>query len=342
MAEQMSPRERLRATLAGQPIDRTPVTPIFMAWAAHYINRSYRDYYLDGDVLVESNLAVARDFNIDQVSTISDPWREAHDYGMGFDYPPEGVGKPTGHLLKTKTDIERLKQIDTDNSPRMNQRALCVAQLAAAAGDTHSVLGWVEGPLAEYADLRGINEAMIDLVDRPELFEEAAEVLVEHAIGFARQQAAAGADMIGVGDAAASLVGPALYETLVLPWERRLFAGIHEAGAAVKLHICGNIRDIVGLMATSDADVIDVDLMVPLDYARTQVGESITLCGNFDPSAVLLQGTADAVRTAARQCIAAGGERFILMPGCEVPPGTPVENLRAFCPNEQTLGWLKR
>jgi len=64
------------------------------------------------------------------------------------------------------------------------------------------------------------------------------------------------------------------------------------------------------------------------------------LCGNFDPTAVLLQGTPEQIATAAKECIAKGGEKFILMPGCEVPPGTPKENLQAFCPNEQTISFL--
>jgi len=342
MTNTMSPKERIHATIAQLPVDRTPVTPIFMAWAAHYIHRTYRDYYLEGDVLAQSNLAVAGDFNIDQVSAISDPWREADDYGMQFDYPPEGVGKPKAHLLNTAADIDSLRNIDTDHCPRMNQRAASIAQLAAAVGDTHSVLGWLEGPIAEYVDLRGINQAMVDLVDQPAFFTDAADVLVDNAIKFARQQAAAGADMIAIGDAAASLIGPQLYEQLVLPYQKKLFAAIHELGPKVKLHICGNITDIIALMATTDADVIDVDWMVPLDYARSQVGQDITLCGNFDPAAVLLQGTPAEVTTAAQQCIAAAGSSFILMPGCEVPPGTPTENLRAFCPNDATLNWLSR
>ena len=43
------------------------------------------------------------------------------------------------------------------------------------------------------------------------------------------------------------------------------------------------------------------------------------------------------VAEAARKCIASAGEKFILQPGCEVPPGTPEANLRAFCPGENCL-----
>ena len=61
------------------------------------------------------------------------------------------------------------------------------------------------------------------------------------------------------------------------------------------------------------------------------------LCGNFDPVGVLMQGKPQDVADAARRCLAEGGERFILQPGCEVPPATPAENVRAFCPCEGCL-----
>jgi MtaA/CmuA family methyltransferase len=330
-------KERLYAVIAGRPRDRPPVTPIFMSWAAHYINRTYRDYYLDGDVLVSAQLAVTKAFGIDQASAISDPWREASGFGMEFDYPEEGVGQPRGYLINSDADMRRLRPIDAAASGRMRQRVESVGKLAEAVGRTHSVLGWVEGPLAEYADLRGVEKAMLDLIDKPELYLAAEEIVVENAIAFARAQIAARADMIGIGDAAASLVGPALYRDLVLPLETRLVAAIHDAGAAVKLHICGNTAPIVGLMARTGADVIDLDWMVPLDKARETVGPGVTLCGNFDPVGVLLRGTPETVAAAAHECLRKGGLRFILMPGCEVPPETPEANIRAFCPGDGGL-----
>ena len=333
----MTPKERIYTIINGNSYDRPAVTPIFMAWAAHYVGHSYRDFYLDGDVLAEAQLAVTRAFNVDQISAISDPWRETAGYGVEFDYPEEGVGKPKDILIKTADDISALKTLDIESCERMSQRVESVKKMAAEVGQTHSVLGWIEGPMAEYADLRGLENTLMDLMDKPEMFIEAGEVLVQNAISFATAQIMAGADMVGVGDAAASLIGPDMYKEYVLPLEQKLFSAIHEAGGAVKLHICGNIRNHIEHMAHSGADIIDVDWMVPLAEARELVGPNITLCGNFDPAGVLLQGSPEDVAKAARQCIKAGGDKFILMPGCEVPPATPEENIRVFCPCDGCL-----
>lgn len=333
----MTSKERIMASIEGQPCDRIAVTPIFMAWAGHFIGRTYRDYYLDGNVLVRAQLAVVRAFNIDQISAISDPWREASAYGLRFDYPEQGVGKPKELLIKVPEDVKKLKTLYIAGSERMKQRVDSIAAMAAEVGQTHSVLGWVEGPLAEYSDLRGLENTMFDLMDKPDMFHQAAKIITQNAIDFATAQIKAGADMIGIGDAAASLIGNALYESHVFPLEKKLINAIHDAGALAKLHICGNTNSIISLMAQTEADVIDVDWMVPLNQAREKLGPDITLCGNFDTSGILLQGTPQIVADAAAECIQKGGSRFILMPGCEVPQNTPEENIRAFCPGQGCL-----
>lgn len=333
----MTPKERMYAIIKGESYDRPAVTPIFMARAAKFVGHTYRDYYLDGDVLVEAQLAVTRAFNIDQISAISDPWREASAYGMEFDYPPDGVGKPKDVLIKKTEDVSLIKPFDIINAERPKQRIESVKKLAAEVGRTHSVLGWVEGPIAEYGDLRGVEATMMDLIDKPQMFVEAGETIIENEIKFALAQIGAGADMIGIGDAAASLVTPDMYADLVLPLETKLIDAIHEAGAAVKLHICGNISNLVQFMPKSGADIIDVDWMVSLSRSRELVGPDVTLCGNFNPAGALLNGKPEEVANEARECLKTAGDRFILMPGCEVPPATPEENIRAFCPCDGCL-----
>ena len=333
----MTPKERIYAILKGESYDRPAVTPIFMAWAANFIGRSYRDYYLDGDVLVDAQLAVTRAFNLDQISAISDPWRETSAYGMEFHYPPDGVGQPKGVIIETRGDISKIKPFDITVAERTKQRIESVRKMATEVGQTHSVLGWVEGPLAVYSDLRGVENAMLDLIDEPAVFVEAGETIIQNQIIFALAQVEAGADMVGVGDSAASLISPSMYAELVLPLQQKLMAAIHEAGAAVKLHVCGNISNIVQDMARSGTDIIDVDWMVPLAKARADAGPDVTLCGNFNPAGVLLKGSPEEVAQEARDCLKAVSDKFILMPGCEVPPYTPEPNLRAFCPCDGCL-----
>ena len=124
---------------------------------------------------------------------------------------------------------------------------------------------------------------MLDFFDDPPFVEALFDFTVRMEVEFARAQVEAGATLIGVGDAAASLVGPKLYTQFVLPCEQRLIAAIRALGVPVRLHICGNTKRIVEGMGQTGADIIDLDFLTPLGHARRAMRETQVLLGNIDP-----------------------------------------------------------
>ncbi len=329
----MNGRERVLALLEGRPVDRRPLMPITMMFAADRIARKYRDYAADHRVLVEGQVRVAEEFDFDHVSAISDPAREAADCGAFIEYfddqPPAIVESRA--LLADKTALARLKMPDPLGGGRMHDRVQAVALLRERVGRDRLVEGWIEGPIAQAADLRGLNTILLDLVDDPGFVRDLFEFVVEMELRFARAQVEAGADIIGVGDAAASLVGPGLYEEQVWPYERRLVDGLHALGTRVRLHICGKTRGLLEGMGRLGCEIVDLDSMAPLDEARARMGPDQVLLGNINPVSVLRNGTPEAVTEALEHCRSAAGTRWIVGAGCEVVRDTPIENLRAMC-----------
>lgn len=191
-------------------------------------------------------------------------------------------------------------------------------------------MGWVEGPLAQAADLRGMQTLMMDLVDEPAWVGELMDWVVELEIGFAKAQIEAGCDIIGIGDAAASLVSARVYEEMVLPREQRLVQAIRAAGAVARLHICGNTRHLLTLMPQTGCEIIDLDYLFPIEEARPAMGPEPIILGNFDPVSALLEATVEQVYEWCERCHKACGERHIVGPGCEVPPGTAKEKISAM------------
>ena len=141
----------------------------------------------------------------------------------------------------------------------------------------------------------------------------------EVAIAFAKAQIAAGADIIGLGDAIASQMSPKSYRQFALPYEQRIFAAVHEMGALGRLHICGNTSRILTDMAQSGADIIDVDWMVDMGQAATIFGNRAAVCGNQDPVAVMLNGTPEEVRRITQACMSAGGVTPSAPPAARFP-----------------------
>ena len=329
----MNSRERIHNVLAGQPVDRIPVAPIFMAWAAEYAGHTYGAFQADYRVLCESLVKARERFEFDQLTTLSDPHRETADYGAKVTYREHATFRCEAPLLAEEGDIRKLRRMPIEETTRMLDRIHGIELFHREHGGDASILGWIEGPLAELCTLRTLQAAMTDLLTQPAFFHDVCAITMDNAIAWSQDQVNAGADMIGVGDSAVSLVSPEIYREHILPWHKRLFEGVHAAGAKARLHICGAIDHLIPAIAESGVDVLDIDWMVDLAGARRIAGDAITLFGQFDPVHVLKEGTPESVADAAVQNIRDGGPgRFGLMPGCEIPSGTPEENIAAFCP----------
>jgi uroporphyrinogen decarboxylase len=325
----MNAYERVTARLQGAPVDRPPNFDIMMQFAAHHIGAPLSRYYQDYRVLCAANFAVQEAFALDILQAISDPYRETADFGAEILFPEDALPLSKRPLLAEPDDLRRLGRPNPAAGRRMSDRLEAIRLFREQRGGEVPIMGWVEGALAEAADLRDVSTLMTDLVDRPEWVTELLEHVTEVAVAFARAQVAAGADIIGLGDAVASQVSRRAYRRFAQPYEQRIFAAVHEMGALARLHICGDTTHLLADMAETGADIIDVDWMVDMRRAAEAFGDRAAVCGNQDPVAVMLQGTPETVYAATRACMAAGGPRCINAAGCEIPDGTPDANLLA-------------
>ena len=325
----MNSLERVNARLKGEPVDKIPNLNIFMSMVAKQAGVSYKEYVSDYRKLVEGNLRCAEKFGIDAVCAISDPMRETSAFGANIHFPDDGVPYSEPPLLADSLDLSRLSIVDPHDSPRTLDRIKAVESLRKEVGGEYPVIGWVEGVLAETADLRSVGNLLVDLMDEPPELSELMEIVFRQQLLFAKAQIDAGADIIGVGNAVASLVGPDLYKKYALDYDKATVAYIHDHGAKVKLHICGNITSLLGLLGEVNADIVDIDWMVDFGEAvRAFSGKPTSVSGNMDPVAVMLQGNADTVREMVMDCICKGDNTTIIAAGCEVPAAAPEENLR--------------
>ncbi|MGW8256738.1 MAG: uroporphyrinogen decarboxylase family protein, partial [Thermoguttaceae bacterium] len=291
----------------------------------------YRKYASNYRTLVEAQLLTAERFAFDHVSVISDPTREAADCGARvrfFDDQPPAIDE-TESLLSDKRRLSSLRTPDPVCG-RMHDRVQAAALFHEKIGGELAIEGWIEGPCAEAADLRGINHLMTDFFDDPVFVRDLFDFTLELGLRFGKAQVDAGVDIVGVGDAAASLVGPQIYEEFVLPYEKRLVDGLHALGTKIRLHICGNTKRILQGMASLGCDIVDIDSMVSFADARLRMGPDQLLAGNIDTVKILRNGTPESVAASVNQCREEAGSRYIIAAGCEVPRETPAANVHAL------------
>ncbi len=327
----MNSFERTVGFIEGRSTDRVPFHPILMRFAARYAGVRYRDFCLSAAHKCMANIRCATDFGSDWVNTMSDPYAEAEAYGTILSYPDDDLPKVISYAIEEPGDIDRMRVLRTEDHPRMRERLFEIREYVRQRSGNFFIAGWVEGPLAEYCDIRDINLAMTDLYEYPERVHKALDIITESAMEFITLQVSAGAHCIGIGDSVCSLISPELYNEFCFEREKALADHIHSLGAYAKIHICGNISAILPDVIRTGADIIDIDHRTgPVTEAVKMLSARQVFSGKSDPVSVIQDGNQEEIRESTISFFREAAGRSILSAGCEVTPGTKNENLMFF------------
>ena len=311
-----------------------------MFFAADRAGLCYREFATSGRALAQAQLQMLDRLGLDAITACSDAFRLSADLGGEMDYPEDRTPSLAKPLVASESDLDRLGRPDpTRAGSRMNDRLVAVHEMARAARDRCHVVGWIEMPFAEACNLCGVQNLMVAMFEQPTLVHRVLEFVAAIELEFGRAQLEAGADMIGAGDAAASMLSPRQFAEFAAPYERRVVEGIHAVGGLVKLHICGNTSRLLDQMSGAGADLYNIDHMVDLAAAkRVFGGHGQCLKGNLDPVADLMRSTPERCEAKSHECIRiAGPHGYMLSAGCEIPAATPDAVMEAFCRAPQTF-----
>ncbi|MFX1606372.1 MAG: uroporphyrinogen decarboxylase family protein [Promethearchaeota archaeon] len=323
----MNSRDLTLSAIDGVP-ERVPFNPFIMHLAAAVDKIDYSNVYCqDAQVLARSQIKLASVFGVDHVHVSTDAYREASAWGVEMDL--------TGHTPVAKThlslgDFDSTEEPDLNSSARVQDRIEAVKLLSEQIGKELCVLGWIEAPFAEVCCLFGLMDVlkMARYTDWSNRIRKLIDRVLPVQLEFAKMQIEAGADIIGAGDSAVSQIGPKRYEAACLAQTQALFGNI-SSQVPVLYHVCGNSsvidgagRDMLELVASSGASILDIDYQVDMKLAKRKVGRKVCLRGNTDTT---LLGSAtftqEEIEKNIAQVIKDGkpGGMYMYSGGCEWP-----------------------
>jgi MtaA/CmuA family methyltransferase len=251
---------------------------------------------------------------------------DAHG-GGGF--IPDAPAPPAETLAEYRDRLEPMRREFNDEKMALLRRAReRVPDLFVA-----SMPGGIT--MNTYTALRGREQAMMDFYERPDFVHAAMDMQVAVMIGRAERLLTTGIDCLYIGDpaASASLISPKHFERFCLPTYQKFCRHFKDRDILIYIHICGNSRPILEMMADTGAHVVE-----PLDPlggvlvadAKRRIGDRVALMGGVN-TLTLADGTPAEVRAEAiRKCREGGPYGYILAAGDMVPPNTSLENLQAM------------
>lgn len=186
-----------------------------------------------------------------------------------------------------------------------------------------------------YNKLRGPEQAMIDLFDRPEFVSAVIDMQTKTMIQRAEKLLTTDIDALYLGDASASasLISPKHSERFCLPAYQEFCRHFKDRGILIYIHICGKSSPILEMLADTGAHAVeplDPEGGVSVADAKHRIGDKVALVGGMS-TLTLSSRTPEEVRAEAIQkCREGGPHGYILAAGCMVPPRSPLENLQAM------------
>ncbi|MDO8953172.1 MAG: uroporphyrinogen decarboxylase family protein, partial [Draconibacterium sp.] len=267
----------------GKSKEKVLFRPILMQFAAEYIGSNYGLFASDYKVLVEANLRCMDDFGLDLLGLISDPYRETQAFGAKIQYIPTGVPRCLNLLVNTVDDVINLKNPDVYKAERTLDRIKAAELLSKKTQGNIPIIGWIEGPLAEAADLAGVENMMLQLMMDPDFAIRLMDKCMITAKDFAKAQIEAGCEIIGMGDAVCSQIDADTYDFFVRDRHQEIIDYIHGLGGKIKLHICGDTSHLLPSYTNFNLDILDLDWQLDMVRAREILGEKVIFAGNINP-----------------------------------------------------------
>jgi len=331
----MTGKERILAAIRGKESDRVPVFPLAHYFTASVTGISVKDFATDADRMASALLAGYERFGWDGIQPGSDVAVEAEALGSELNYPEDA---PPYVVRPALEDPARLAQLKPPNPLRDGRMPIIVGATricAREAGKDAFIGPFMMGPLNCASQIRGVENLMTDILDRPEFVDALFDFCTAFLIDFGKALIDAGADAVFLGEALCSprMISPRFYAGTVVPRQQRLICALKEyAPVRIALHVCGNVTKIMPAMIETGADILDLDWAVDMGAAKRMCARRVAIRGNIDPATVLLQGTPELVYAKSREVIEAAGAGggLILGSGCDVALGTPHTNMHAM------------
>ncbi len=324
----MTGKELIKKTFKLEPTDVIPWVPFVGVHGASLIGVNATQFLHSSDNIVDGISKAVELYHPDGIPVLFDLQLEAELLGCKLNWADENPPAVISHPLLEGKTIEDLL-VPEKHEGRLPVVMDATLRLRAKYPDL-ALYGLIAGPFTLALHLLG-TDIFMKLFEDPEYVTRLFAFCKRVANRMADYYIEAGCDVIAVVDPMTSQIDPATFEMFVSPPMTEIFEHIREKGALSSFFVCGHAQQNIEVMCRCKPDNVSIDENIPLDYVKDiALGHNISFGGNLQLTVVLLMGTPEDAAFNALDCIELGGNRgFILSPGCDLPMGTPSENLIA-------------
>lgn len=346
----MTPRERWLAVLRRETPDRVPMDYWGTGEASENLMRHLGCATMDevyGRLHIDAVAGVGPRYVGPPPPEGEDIWGVRH---RQVHYETGVYSEPQNHPLEGFGSVDEIEANYRWPSPEWWDYSDITRQ-AREAGE-RPIRGGGSEPFLLYCLLRGMEQAMMDLIENSDMVEYVLGKLFDLAYEQTARiyEQAPGKVMItyvaeDMGSQESLLYSPAQIKRFLLPGMKRMIDLAHGAGAYVFHHSDGAVRPIIPTMIEAGIDVLN-----PVQWRckgmereglKRDFGDRLVFHGGVDNQYTLARGTVAEVRQEVEDNLRILGEGggYILAPCHNIQAVSPPENIVAMYETGYELGW---
>lgn len=256
--------------------------------------------------------------------------------GSIVNYPEKGVDYVARHGFSDYSRLGELEDFCVEKNPFLS-RKLEDAKYLMKRFPGMEISTDVAGPISTAVAMRPIEQVLRDMRKNPEQLHKMLSCAVHCSLEWIRTFCkTTGSRSVGIADPVTTtdILGKKYFLEFSKPYLKQLVDGITEiTGRKPSLHICGHSKGIWEDLMDIGIENFSLDNCESLEEAKQVMGKQVFLSGNVSPVDVMRNGTIDDVINAVKKAIEEGSDSpsgYMVMTGCQVPIGTPAENIDAY------------
>lgn len=286
----MSPKYPFLEACWGRPTEFTPVW--LMRQAGRYLpdymrvrsKVSFLELCKTPELAAEVTIQPIDVLGVDTAILFSDILTPVEPMGLKLDFAPGPVFE---NPVRTRADVDALRIPEMEEDVPYVIEAIKILRRELEGRVPLIGFGGAPFTLACYMvegkgskDFAQIKRMMYAA---PDLYADLMEKVTEMDRQYLNAQIDAGAQAVQIFDTWGGILSPVDYERYILPYTKKLIAGLNRKDIPV-IHFVKGAGTMLNLVKQAGADVIGLDWHVSLGQARDTLGADVAVQGNLDPT----------------------------------------------------------
>jgi len=304
--------------------------PIMTYPGLNILGKTILEMVTNGEVQYHCLKALSDRYETVASATIMALYVEAEAFGCEISYSQNDIPAVSKRLINSFSSLPGVK------IPEIGEGKTCehleAAKMATDSITDRPVFGGIIGPYSLAGRLYDITEMMSAILLEPEGSHELLQICTYFLKKYARAFKDAGCNGVIIAEPASGLLAERECNEFSSCYVKQIVDYVQDENFIVILHNCGNTVTLVNSMVSTGSagfhfgnsvDMLDILPYIPSDRL---------VFGNLDPAGVIKNGNPESIRAKTLELLnkTSSFKNFVLSTGCDVPPGTRLENIDAL------------